>query len=86
MKRVQLFSMKTKVTRLVVGFLLVSVFLVYPPRQAEAKFWGNETTSAPSTAADGRCWSYNCTTYYVFWIAVSSDCEYVLMGETPCVN
>ena len=73
------------VTKASLAFILLSFFMFYPPQQAEAKFWGRDTIHTPSTSADGKCWDYQCTTVYRFWINFGETCEYVLVDpDGPC--
>jgi hypothetical protein len=67
--------MKNAVRPSVLTLAMVSLLTV----QAQAaRFWGSQDEVCPDihTDAGGNCYNIVVTTYYVFWIAVSSESHY----------
>jgi len=59
-------------SRLLTSLLLCSILIVTFPTEAEAKFWGRNTTSV-SDCNLGYQWE--CSDHYIFWIKVGSSCD-----------
>lgn len=55
-----------------VALVLTAILSVYPPQEAQARFWGKTTTEREGTAADGSCFTKECTETCRFWICNTS--------------
>jgi hypothetical protein len=60
-----------KKSKKIIGALALTLIFTFGlTNQAEAKFWGNESSEIVAYENGTICQT---TTYYVFWIAVSSE-------------
>lgn len=82
--------MKTEISKKIASLMLTLMFTTCIVSKAEAKLWGNDTTSDwVGTDSNGCMVQYTTSCYYMMWIAVSCSTSSTVVacdqdGADPC--